>query len=196
MIVTIRKCEVYQEVEKITSIIGSRTAGDSGSLYKQVWASSSDAPVLDTFWRDAVSGIYTIFKRYLSPSSVEYNVHAFDRDEVFTLSAQMPSGFDENLTGDVVNNMKSFFVATIVSGWFGLKFPDRAQEYAAAAIGYGDAIKDKLFFRKTPDQERTYKSDQEVSFDKGQERTYKTEEEEIPINRDLYKRRYSNNYKF
>jgi hypothetical protein len=154
MRVSIRKCEVYQEVEKITSIIGSRTAGDSGSLYKQVWASPGDAPTLDTFWRDAASGVYDLFRRYLSSASVEYNIHESERDEIFVLDAEMPTGFEDKLTNDIINNIKSFFVMIIVAGWFGLKLPDRAEEYANDAMVYGASIRDKLLFKKDPEQTR------------------------------------------
>jgi len=156
MEVRIRKCEVYQEVEKLTSIIGSQTITDSGSLYKQVWASPHDGPTLDTFWRDAVSGVYDLFRRYLSSCAVEYNIHESDGDEVFTLEAEMPIGFDDKLTGDIKNTMKSFFVATVLAGWFGLKYPVKAEEYANEAVGYGSSIKEKLLFRKDPEQVRIY----------------------------------------
>jgi hypothetical protein len=154
MEVSIRKCEVYQEVEKITSIIGSQTTTDSGSLYKQIWASPSDAPTLDTFWRDAASGVYDLFRRYLSSSSVEYNFHESDRDEIFILEADDPIGFEDKLTNDIINNIKSFFVMTVTSGWFGLKLPNRAEEYANEAALYGTSIKEKLLFKKDPEQAR------------------------------------------
>jgi hypothetical protein len=162
MNIIVRKCEVYQEVEKITSVIGSQTVTDSGSLYKQLWASPDDAPVLDMFWRDAASDVYNMFRRYLSSSSVEYSMHESNREEVFVLETETPVGFEENLTMDILNNIKSFFVATVVSGWLALKGSERAAGYASEAVGYGSSIKEKLMFKKEPEQPRRNEPDEDT----------------------------------
>ena len=61
MDITIRKADIYKEVEKITSITGSSINMEDGStLYDKVWANEYDQDTLDTFWRNAVNTVISL----------------------------------------------------------------------------------------------------------------------------------------
>ena len=84
MDITIRKADIYKEVEKITSITGSSINMEDGStLYDKVWANEYDQDTLDTFWRNAVNTVISLCIRYLDKDTVKHNIIETDRRDIF-----------------------------------------------------------------------------------------------------------------
>ena len=155
MEISIRKLEIYKEVEKQTSIIGASLKSEDGkSLLEQIWANEYDSAVLDTFWREGVSTLYSSFVRFLGSSSVKYDLMASDDGEVLKIQADMPENFEDNLAGDIQNVCKDFLAISIVGGWLGYKIPDKAVSYNEKSVGYITELRNKLFYRKAPEQLR------------------------------------------
>lgn len=155
MDISIRKREIYKEVEKQTSIIGaSMRSEDGNSMLEQIWANEYDSVALDTFWREGVSTLYSSLVRFLGSSSVKYDFLASDNGEILTIKANMPVNFEKNLEEDIHNLCKDFLAISVVGGWLGYKFPEKASAYNEKAVGYVTELRNKLFYRRAPEQAR------------------------------------------
>lgn len=152
MKIEISKSEVYKEVEKLSSVAGASVSG--GDNFGQFWASEYEWNLLDAYWLEGCTSVEQLFMRYIRNQTAEFDLTTYEEDEVLTIFAEMPDGFNDFLTGSITNAVKMLLVFNILTGWFSTKSAELSDIYQKDAQGYAEDIKKKLLYRMEPPQNR------------------------------------------
>lgn len=150
VILTIKKAVVYDEVAKLTGYVGAKTIEDSGKAYDRVFTTDDDRLMLERFWREAIGAITDEVKRFITTVSSPSNSQSVDITEVWETTLNMPSSFDDNLTGSINSSLLSYAVNSIAGKWFAITNKEEADRYSTLAIADGNETKSKLYYRKKP----------------------------------------------
>lgn len=136
------RTQVFEQVNKITSYIGSKTKSDHDTMsYAVIATTSYNDELLQNYYDDALNSLATLFKPFLSTTAVE------DARTTFTL--EMPSNFAAALLNSLQKEVDSFAVDFILSLWLTLCGVP-AEMYAKKAAASLEAISVKLYTRMAP----------------------------------------------
>ena len=136
------RTQVFEQVNKITSYIGSKTKSDHDTMsYAVIATTSYNNELLENYYDDALNSLATLFKPFLSATAVE------DARTTFTL--EMPSNFAAVLLDSLQKEVDSFAVDFILSLWLTLCGVP-AEMYAKKAAASLEAISVKLYTRMAP----------------------------------------------
>ena len=136
------RTQVFEQVNKITSYIGSKTKSDHDTMsYAVIATTSYNDELLQNYDDDALNSLVTIFKPFLSTTTIE------DARTTFTL--EMPSNFAAALLNSLQKEVDSFAVDFILSLWLTLCGVP-AEMYAKKAAVSLEAISLKLYTRMAP----------------------------------------------
>ncbi|MDD3037142.1 hypothetical protein [Bacteroides sp.] len=150
IVLTIKKANVYDEVAKLTGYVGAKTIEDTGKAYDRVFTTDDDRLMLERFWREAIGAITDEVKRFISTVSTSSNSQSIDISEVWTVTLDMPSNFDNNLTVSINDSIFSYAVNSIASKWFAITNKEEEEKYNTMAVASGNETKSKLYYRKKP----------------------------------------------
>ena len=137
---TVSQSEVYTEVAKTTSYTGKKKGDEH---YNPVYTTDEDATMLERFWNECKDTACEALKRFLS-------AEAEDSDGSFTLTLELSSSFDTNLTDSMTRSLFSFFVTGITSRWFKYFNKDESEDYERQAAAALDDVTRKACFKKKP----------------------------------------------
>lgn len=136
------RTQVFEQVNKITSYIGSKTKSDHDTMsYAVIATTSYNDELLQNYYDDALNSLATLFKPFLSTTTIE------DARTTFTL--EMPSNFAAALLNSLQKEVDSFAVDFILSLWLTLCGVP-AEMYAKKAAASLEAISVKLYTRMAP----------------------------------------------
>lgn len=150
VVLSIKKANVYDEVAKLTGYVGAKNIEDTGMAYDRVFTTDDDRLILERFWREAIGAITDEVKRFIVTVSTPNNSQSVDIAEVWEVTLNMPSSFDDNLTGSINDSLLSYAVNSIASKWFAITNKEESDKYSAMAIVAGNETKSKLYYRKKP----------------------------------------------
>lgn len=140
--ITLDRTQTFEQVNKITSYIGSKTKSDQDMMsYAVIATTSYNDELLQNYYDDALNSLATLFKPFLSTTAVE------DARTTFTL--EMPSNFAAALLNSLQKEVDSFAVDFILSLWLTL-CGGPAEMYAKKAAASLEAISVKLYTRMAP----------------------------------------------
>lgn len=140
--ITLDRTQTFEQVNKITSYIGSKTKSDQDMMsYAVIATTSYNDELLQNYYDDALNSLATLFKPFLSTTAVE------DARTTFTL--EMPSNFAAALLDSLQKEVDSFAVDFILSLWLTLCGVP-AEMYAKKAAASLEAISVKLYTRMAP----------------------------------------------
>ena len=140
--ITLDRIQTFEQVNKITSYIGSKTKSDQDMMsYAVIATTSYNDELLQNYYDDALNSLATLFKPFLSTTAVE------DARTTFTL--EMPSNFAAALLNSLQKEVDSFAVDFILSLWLTLCGVP-AEMYAKKAAASLEAISVKLYTRMAP----------------------------------------------
>lgn len=140
--ITLDRTQTFEQVNKITSYIGSKTKSDQEMMsYAVIATTSYNDELLQNYYDDALNSLVTLFKPFLSATAVE------DARTTFTL--EMPSNFAAALLNSLQKEVNSFVVDFILSLWLTLCGVP-AEMYAKKAAASLEAISVKLYTRMAP----------------------------------------------
>lgn len=140
--ITLDRTQTFEQVNKITSYIGSKTKSDQDMMsYAVIATTSYNDELLQNYYDDALNSLATLFKPFLSTTAVE------DARTTFTL--EMPSNFAAVLLDSLQKEVNSFVVDFILSLWLTLCGAP-AKLYAKKAAASLEAISVKLYTRMAP----------------------------------------------
>lgn len=143
--ITLDRTQTFEQVNKITSYIGSKTKSDQDMMsYAVIATTSYNDELLQNYYDDALNSLATLFKPFLSTTAVE------DARTTFTL--EMPSNFAAVLLDSLQKEVNSFVVDFILSLWLTLCGAP-AEMYAKKAAASLEAISVKLYTRVAPQYE-------------------------------------------
>lgn len=150
MVLSIKKANVYDEVAKLTGYVGAKSIEDTGKAYDRVFTTDDDRLILERFWREAIGAITDEVKKFIVTVSAPNNSQSVDITEVWEATLNMPSSFDDNLTGSINDSLLSYAVNSIASKWFAIANKEESDKYSAMAVVAGNETKSKLYYRKKP----------------------------------------------
>lgn len=150
IILSIKKANVYDEVAKLTGYVGAKSIEDTGKAYDRVFTTDDDRLILERFWREAIGAITDEVKKFIVTVSAPNNSQSVDITEVWEATLNMPSSFDDNLTGSINDSLLSYAVNSIASKWFAIANKEESDKYSAMAVVAGNETKSKLYYRKKP----------------------------------------------
>lgn len=160
MTINISKQEVFNEVEKRSSIEGYSIP----ERYDNIWADKSRGEILDSYWIEGYTAVVQLLKRYLSQETVTYNLLSYDNDEKLSIEAVMPDRYNSLLDGSIETAVKMMIACNVLHGWLEVVNPESAAKYQEESKGYSEDIRVKLLYRKSPEKSFTEKeSDGEIS---------------------------------
>lgn len=160
MTINISKQEVFNEVEKRSSIEGYSIP----ERYDNIWADKSRGEILDSYWIEGYTAVVQLLKRYLSQETVTYNLSSYDNDEKLSIEAVMPDRYNSLLDGSIETAVKMMIACNVLHGWLEVVNPESAAKYQEESEEYSEDIRVKLLYRKSPEKSFTEKgSDGEIS---------------------------------
>lgn len=160
MEITIKKSEIFKEVEKRTSLEGISIP----DRFEEIWATEYEGGYLNTYWIGGCTSIVQIFKRYLKEVSYKYDLVDYDSEEVFSLNAEMSSRYSDVLTHSVEGDMKMMIACNVMWGWMQVKQPELASKYKNEAKEYAGNLKLKLLYRDSPSSKIGEKKEEDSEF--------------------------------
>lgn len=146
MEIKISKAEIFNEVEKRSSFEGSMIP----ERYDNVWANPDKGAILDSYWVEGYTAAVQLLKRYLTGSTIDYNLSQYNKDEVVTINATMPARYNSLLDGSVATDVKMMIACNILHGWLEVSNADVAAKYDEESKGYAEDLRVKLLYRKDP----------------------------------------------
>lgn len=146
MEIKISKAEIFNEVEKRSSFEGSMIP----ERYDNVWANPDKGAILDSYWVEGYTAAVQLLKRYLTGSTIDYNLSQYNKDEVVTINATMPARYNSLLDGSVATDVKMMIACNILHGWLEVSNAEVADKYDEESKGYAEDLRVKLLYRKDP----------------------------------------------
>lgn len=146
MDITIAKKEIFDEVEKRTSLEGSVLP----ERFEGVWASKEEGAFLDSYWVEGYTAVIQLMKRYLKSRTVAHEINLYDKDEVLTILVDMPDRYNSLLDGSVATDIKMMIACNVLHGWLEVKLPEAAPKYEEESKGYAEDLRVKLLYRTEP----------------------------------------------
>ena len=146
MNISVSKIEIFNEVEKRSSLEGSVIP----DRYDGVWAHAGRGALLDSYWIEGCEAVVQLLKKYITSGTVVHGLSAYDSNEVFTLTAEMPARFNTLLEGSISTNIKMLIACNIIARWLEVQVPEAAAKYKEEASGYSEELKTKLLYRIEP----------------------------------------------
>lgn len=146
MEIKISKAEIFNEVEKRSSFEGSMIP----ERYDNVWANPDKGAILDSYWVEGYTAAVQLLKRYLTGSTIDYNLSQYNKDEVVTINATMPARYNSLLDGSVATDVKMMIACNILHGWLEVSNAEVAAKYDEESKGYAEDLRMKLLYRKDP----------------------------------------------
>ena len=83
--------------------------------FKQLWASDSEAPKLDIYYREGISELERRLEKWLEKSSVQFDLQATGDD--YTLRLDVNRSWPTRLDGLLKNKVQDYLVHTVTAGW-------------------------------------------------------------------------------
>lgn len=182
MVIRISKSEIFNEVEKRSSFEGAMIP----ERYDSMWANPSRGEILDSYWVEGYTAAVQLLKRYLSGDTIDYDLSQFNRDEVVTITATMPSRYNSLLDGSVATDVKMLIACNILHSWFEVSNPEVAAKYEEESKGYSEDLRVKILYRVDPETELVSASADSQNISEGVEKLAgaKVDDDKISENED------------
>ena len=162
--ITISRKGVMGITEGISVTIAQHNGGTPS--FDQLWASDSEAPKLDIYYREGISDLERRLEKWLEKSSAQFDLQATGDD--YTLRLDVNRSWPTRLDGLLKNKVQDYLVHTVTAGWLNdFEGVSVKQDYQAMAaqdlddIVYIVGLKSFGFAEK----ERTGESDKDAESD-------------------------------
>lgn len=83
--------------------------------FDQLWASDSEAPKLDIYYREGISDLERRLEKWLEKSSAQFDLQAIGDD--YTLRLDVSRSWPTRLDGLLKNKVQDYLVHTVTAGW-------------------------------------------------------------------------------
>lgn len=142
--VTVTKLNVLGVVEGISVMLAQHNGGSP--TFEELWASESESPKLDIYYREALNDLETQLRKFSSSNITDFVLDVSAQD--VTISFKPVSYWDSRLQNLLSNKVKEFLVHSIIGSWLS-DFPEFAHpDYLSLAADDIQAINDILLERK------------------------------------------------
>jgi len=100
-------------VEGISITISQHNGGKP--TYEQLWASDSESPKLDIYYRESISDLESAITKYIVQSTAKFDLQAAGSD--YSLKLSLAQSWPQKLTGVLSNKIQDFLVHAVTAGW-------------------------------------------------------------------------------
>ena len=146
--ITVKRNYVLEEVAKATDYTGSKLMGSDAGALNRILATDEDLAELGILWDEAAMAIDETFKeQIISPGT---NSEALNDDYHATM--MMSEGFDISLIPTLESILRSFFITSVIAGWFKYTNKEEAADYYAKGAEYLKAAERIVYYRKRPNR--------------------------------------------
>ena len=83
--------------------------------FEQLWASDSESPKLDIYYREGISDLERRLEKWLQESSAQFDLQATGED--YTLRLNVSRSWPKRLEGLLKNKVQDYLVHTVTAGW-------------------------------------------------------------------------------
>ena len=111
--ITISRKGVMGITEGISVTIAQHNGGTPS--FDQLWASDSEAPKLDIYYREGISALERRLEKWLEKSSAQFDLQATGDD--YTLRLDVNRSWPTRLDGLLKNKVQDYLVHTVTAGW-------------------------------------------------------------------------------
>ena len=111
--ISITRSKVYAVAEGISVTISRHNGGTP--TFEQLWASSSEAPKLDIYYREAIGDLERRLMDWATSTSSQFDLTVDGTD--YSLTLGMSPYWPARLTGLLKNKIQDFIVHAITAGW-------------------------------------------------------------------------------
>ena len=111
--ITISRKGVMGITEGISVTIAQHNGGTPS--FDQLWASDSEAPKLDIYYREGISDLERRLEKWLEKSSAQFDLQAIGDD--YTLRLDVSRSWPTRLDGLLKNKVQDYLVHTVTAGW-------------------------------------------------------------------------------
>lgn len=146
---TVRKQEVYNEVAKTTSYTGAKMQDDD-TAYDRIFTTDSDRSMLERFWTEACNAATGQLRKFVVAVSDNSEGSTIDLSRDYSVTLELSSSYDDNMTESVQSSLFSFFVSVIVAKWYKFTNKGEAESYAVDALGMMNDVTGKIFHKMKP----------------------------------------------
>lgn len=149
--INISKSAVYDDVRRKTSYIGSKAMNENDvNSYKRIHTSVDDEAMLNVFFADSVIMVNAILFRYI--------IHSDSMEDGYHIVLRMNENWDER-QGMQEDNIRNFFVNSILASWLNYVKKDDSQIYQAKASDIAQLLKTNVDSRIMPKKKRKERRD-------------------------------------
>lgn len=139
--ITLNKDHILNEVAKTTAYVGDKMVGQEDA-YERISTTEENTEILNRFYEESISDFIQIIKNY-------YYARV-DRNEITTVSLDMPNNFEAGLVADMNKAVPSFCTNFVLSRWFIITNKEEATIYIQEAERIKTELTKKLYARKRP----------------------------------------------
>lgn len=141
---SITKGNILGVVEGISVMLSQHNGGSP--TFEELWASESESPKLDIYYREAVNDLETQLRKFSSSNITDFALDVSAKD--VAISFKPVSYWDSRLQNLLSNKVKEFLVHSIIGGWLS-DFPEFTHpDYLSMAADDIQVIRDILLERK------------------------------------------------
>lgn len=153
---TIRRSDVYTEVDKTTDYTGAKMNESEEGARDRIVATEDDLKTLSRFWEETCATANERLKEMFVSGSLP-------TAEDYSATLQVSVAFDKGLTPSVEASLRSFFIVSITGKWYVFANKGEAKDYFAEAGALIEDVRRKLYSRKGPISPRRKQSTQSNS---------------------------------
>lgn len=125
--ITIKKDDVFEEVEKTSAYVGSKNIDSNGrSLYDSVFVTDTDRQMLERFWQDAQNSVSSALSRVIGHTDVDSNGN-------YTICLAMPDNFQIEQLPNLQSTAMNYVVNVIVAEWCNVSAKGEMENYTKQA---------------------------------------------------------------
>lgn len=111
--VTVSRKSVMGITEGISATIAQHNGGTPS--FNQLWASASEGPKLDIYYREGIGDLERRIEKWLVSSSGQFDLQS-DGDD-YKLTLNLSQYWPKRLTGLLKNKIQDYLVHTVTAGW-------------------------------------------------------------------------------
>ena len=153
--ITIQRQNVLGIVEGISATIAQHNGGEPS--FDQLWASDSDSPKLDIWWRDGVTDLEAALMKWAAQTTNQFVLQSESGD--LSLLLNLDDRWSSRLTGLLKNKVQQFMIHAVIAGWLADFHDVVAPDYKAMAAADIMSILNILLYRDLAFTESTRTTD-------------------------------------
>ena len=142
--IVISRDDVYEEVAKATDYTGSKIPSEDDEIRDRILATDEDLAELGRFWEESVEVANECLKEFVNDWTTS--------KQGYTIVLEVSVSFNKKFKKIVEEAVRSFFINSIIGGWFGYVNKEESGRYIEAAASQLEIARRILYSRMKPNK--------------------------------------------